>query len=126
MVLNAKELINKKNIIEDKKNKTIEIEVPDLGAFKFRLPNINDYNDSEAYGKSRKDNVKANDYLLYTCCLEPDLKDPELQKAYGTKDPVDIVDKIFLFGEINTLSDILIKKAGFDKEVMNVYEKLKN
>ena len=126
MVLNAKELINKKKIIEDKKNKTIEIEVPDIGAFKFRLPDINDYNDSEAYGKSRKDNLKSNNYLLYACCLEPDLKDPELQKAYEVKDPVDIVDKIFLFGEVGTIADILIKKAGFDKEVMGVYEKLKN
>lgn len=126
MVLNAKELIKKRDLINQKKNKEIQIKVPDTGTFLFRLPTMEDYEDSEAYAKSRKKQTLANNYLLHACCLEPNLRDEELLKAYGCKDPVDIVDKILLVGEITSIADTLVKKAGFDKENILVVDKIKN
>lgn len=126
MALNAKDLIKNKKLIDDKKNKNIEMEVPDLGTFVFRLPTIEDYEDSEAYAKSRKNEFLSNNYMIYNCCLEPNLKDPELHKAYDVKDPVDIVDKIFLIGEVGTIASHLVEKAGFDMEMITVSDKLKN
>lgn len=126
MVLNAKELIKKRDLINQKKNKEIQIKVPDTGTFLFRLPTMEDYEDSEVYAKSRKKQTLANNYLLHACCLEPNLRDEELLKTYGCKDPVDIVDKILLVGEITSIADTLVKKAGFDKENILVVDKIKN
>lgn len=126
MALNAKELIKKRDLINQKKNKEIEIEVPETGTFIFRLPTLEDYEDSEAYAKGRKKQTLANNYLLHACCLEPNLRDEELLKAYDCKDPVDIIEKILLVGEITSIADALVKKAGFDKDNIKVVDKIKN
>ena len=126
MALNAKELIKKRNLIEQKKNKEIEIEVPDTGTFLFRLPTISDWEDAEAYSKSRKSPALANNYLIHACCVEPNLRDEELLKEFEVKDPIDIVEKVLLVGEIPAIAEILVDKAGFQKDSMKVVEKLKN
>jgi len=126
VVLSAKDLIKKRDLINKKKNKEIEIEVPETGTFVFRLPTLEDYEDSEAYAKSRKKQTLANNYLLHACCLEPNLRDMDLLKEFDCKDPVDIVEKILMFGEISSIADILVKKAGFDKDNLAVVDKIKN
>lgn len=126
MALNAKELIKKRDLINQKKNKEIEIEVPDTGTFLFRLPTLEDYEDSEAYAKSRKKQILANNYLIHACCIEPNLRDEELLKEFECKEPVEIVDKIFMIGEITSIADTLVKKAGFDKDNIEVVDKIKN
>lgn len=127
MAISAKDLIKKKQLIEDKKDKQIEIEVPETGTFLFRIPNMLDYEDAEAYGKNRKQGgVEENKFLIHSCCIEPNLKDSELLEAYGVKNPVDIVSKIFMVGEISSIATTLVGKAGFDKEAYKVVEKAKN
>lgn len=127
MAISAKDLIKKKQLIEDKKDKQIEIEVPDTGTFLFRVPNLEDYEDAEAYGKNRKrGGVEENKYLIHSCCIEPNLKDAELLDTYGVKNPVDIVSEIFMVGEIQSIASTLVSKAGFDKEAYRVVEKAKN
>lgn len=126
MALSAKELIKKRDLINQKKNKEIEIEVPETGTFLFRLPTLEDYEDAEAYGKSRKQTTLSNNFLIHACCLEPNLRDSELLKEYECKDPVDIVEKILMFGEITSIADVLVKKAGFDKDNLAVVDKIKN
>ena len=127
MAISAKDLIKKKKIIEDKKDKQVEIEVPETGTFLFRIPNMLDYEDSEAYGKNRKQKgYESNKYLIHACCLEPNLKEPELLEAYEVKNPIDIVDKIFMVGEVSTIATTLVQKAGFDKDSYKVVEKAKN
>lgn len=125
MALNAKELIKKRDLINQKKNKEIEI-VLDIGTFLFRLPTLEDYEDSEAYAKSRKKPILANDYLIHVCCIEPNLRDEELLKEFGCKEPVEIVNKLFMIGEITSIADTLVKKAGFDKDNIEVVDKIKN
>lgn len=126
MALNAKELIKKRDLINQKKNKEIEIEVPDTGTFLFRLPTLEDYEDSEKYANARKKPILANNYLIYTCCIEPNLTDEELLKEFECKESVEIVDKIFMIGEITSIADTLVKKAGFDKDNIEVVDKIKN
>ena len=126
MAISAKDLIEKKKLIEDKKDKQIEIEVPETGTFLFRVPNLVDYEDATAYGKKRDNGYEENKFLVHSCCLEPNLKDSELVEAYGVKSPIDIVDKIFMVGEVSTIATTLIQKAGFDKDSYKVVEKAKN
>ena len=126
MAISAKDLIEKKKLIEDKKDKQIQIEVPDTGTFLFRIPTLMDYEDSDAYGKKRKSGYEENKFLIHSCCLEPNLKDAELLEAYGVKNPIDIIDKIFMVGEVSTIATTLVEKAGFKKDAYKVVEKAKN
>lgn len=126
MAISAKDLIKKKQLIEDKKDKQIEIEVPETGTFLFRIPTLMDYEDAEAYGKKRDNGYEENKFLLHSCCLEPNLKDPELLEAFEVKNPIDIVDKLFMVGEVSSIATTLVQKAGFDKDSYKVVEKAKN
>ena len=126
MAISAKDLIKKKKIIEDKKDKQIEIVVPETGTFLFRVPTLLDYEDAEAYGKKRDNGYEENKFLIHACCLEPNLKDSELLEAYGVKNPIDIVDKLFMVGEVSSIATTLVQKAGFDKDSYKVVEKAKN
>lgn len=126
MAISAKDLINKRQLIEDKKEAQVEIEVPDVGAFLFRLPTINDYQDAKAKAKNRKDEGMENKYLIYACCLEPALNNKELQDAYECKEPIEIVDKLFMIGEITSIAQILVDKAGFNNDYKTVVKKAKN
>lgn len=126
MAISAKDLINKKQLIEDKKESQLEIEVPDVGTFLFRLPTINDYQDAQAKAKNRPDEAMENKYLIYTCCVEPALNDKELQDEFGCKEPIDIVDKLFMIGEISNIARILVEQAGFGDDYMRVVKKAKN
>lgn len=126
MAVSAKDLINNRKLIEDKKEAQIEIEVPDVGAFLFRLPTINDYQDAQAKAKNRQNEAMENKYLIYTCCVEPGLNNKELQDAYECKEPIDIVDKLFMIGEITSIAQILVDNAGFNNDYKTVVKKAKN
>lgn len=68
---------------------------------------------------------KADPFMVYSCCIEPNLKDKELQQAYGCKEPVEIVEKIFKPGEIVQLSEMCLNLAGYGVGVKRVKD-LKN
>lgn len=126
MAVSAKELINNRKLIEERKDDQIEIEVPEVGTFLFRLPTINDYQDAQAKAKNRQNEAMENKYLIYTCCVEPALNNKELQDAYECKEPIDIVDKLFMIGEITSIAQILVDKAGFNNDYKAVVKKAKN
>lgn len=126
MAISAKDLINNRKLIEERKDDQIEIKVPEVGTFLFRLPTINDYQDAKAKAKNRPDEFMENKYLIYTCCAEPALNDKELQDAYECKEPIDIVDKLFKFGEITSIAQILVDMAGFNDDYKTVVKKAKN
>lgn len=126
MATSAKDLINKRQLIADRKDKQVEITVPDVGTFLFRLPTLNDYQDAEAKAKKRPDQGIENKYLIYTCCLEPNLGDKELQDAFDCKEPMDIVDELFMIGDISNIAKVLVEQAGFGKDYLDVVAKAKN
>lgn len=70
-------------------------------------------------------NGKSDVHMVYNCCVEPNLKDKELQQAYDCKEPDEIVEKIFTPGEISQISRILFEIAGYSSGVERVKD-LKN
>lgn len=124
-VLKAEDLLKKKDLLKKRFNQSAFFDT-ELGRFKFRVPTREDIMDSEGFaldGENMEDEM-----LIYACCLEPSLKSEEIQ---GLKDdandhPVTVVRKIFLIGEIATLSRDLIKLAGFGEESVKVYKEVKN
>ncbi|MEK4715337.1 phage tail assembly chaperone [Sporosarcina sp. FSL K6-5500] len=68
---------------------------------------------------------ESDDYLVYSMVTEPDLKDKDLQKAYGCAEPIDIVSKIFDPGTVTGIAKAGLKLAGFESNV-TVVENLKN
>ena len=124
MAINAKDLLEKKKLIEDRQDQKVIIETP-LGDFTFKVPTMDVFEDAKIYEEKHKD--KDYQYCIYKCCLEPDLKDQDLQRELNKgKDPIEIVDAIFLPGEVVSISNILIEKAGYESEGIKAVEGIKN
>lgn len=64
-------------------------------------------------------------FLVYNTIVEPDLRDSELQKAFGCVEPTDIVEKIFEAGEIVGIAKKALDLAGYGDSVSSVKD-LKN
>lgn len=69
---------------------------------------------------------KADAHVVYHCVVEPNLKDPELQKAYGCVEPTDIVDIIFKPFEVSTISGYALQLAGYGNGTKKLDTDLKN
>ncbi|NLY09364.1 MAG: hypothetical protein GXZ11_05635 [Tissierellia bacterium] len=121
-LINAKTLIEKKILIQKKKTKPVHISIQDLGTFKFRTPDMSDVIDSTSF----KGGGHEDQYLIYTCCEEPNLRDKELQETYECSEPFDIVDKIFLPGEIQRTAKLLTEACGYKEDAAKVVEEIKN
>lgn len=67
----------------------------------------------------------ADIHIVYNTITEPNLKDPELHKAYGCVEPYDIIGKIFEPGEIASIAGECMELAGYGTGVKRV-EDLKN
>lgn len=64
-------------------------------------------------------------FLVYNTIVEPDLRNSELQKAFGCVEPTDIVEKIFEAGEIVGIAKKALDLAGYGDSVSSVKD-LKN
>jgi len=108
--VNIKDLIAKKEEIQQKKeNKTATLAVDSLGgSIKITKPTGTMVRDAREMGSPEGDV-----YLIYNNVTEPNLKDPELQKAYGCVEPTEIVEKLFEDGEVALISQEIIKLAGY-------------
>lgn len=62
----------------------------------------------------------ADPFVVYNIVVEPNLKDPQLQKEFGCVEPTDIVSKIFESGEIASIAIFGFKLAGYDNGVDKV------
>lgn len=74
----------------------------------------------ESNGKMNPDT-----FMVYHTVVEPNLKDPELQKQFGCIEPTDIVEKIFEMGEITHIALAVTELAGFGDSVKKA-EAIKN
>ena len=117
--LTAQALLEKRGLIEDKKNKILELEVEGLGVLAFRLPDDEDIREAQ-------DCEDEDVMLIYSCAIEPSLKDAELQAGFGCTIPIEIVDKIFLPGEKQRVAAKLMEAAGFRRDAVKVVENIKN
>lgn len=58
----------------------------------------------------------VNKYIVYNCVISPSLKDSRLQQAYECREPMDIIDKLFLPGEAAQIAKKCMELAGIDEE----------
>ena len=72
--------------------------------------------------KEAQDMTDGDEYVVYQCVIEPNLKNKELRDAYGCIEPMEIVKKIFDPGEIPQIAMECIKLAGYVDSVKAVDE----
>lgn len=121
-VLTLKDILNRKDYFNNKKNETRELYIKSLDAnvviSKPDTALCSDCIDME-------DNHESNKYFVYEIMLEPNLKDTKLHEEFGLDDPLDIVDVLFDTGEVAGIATEGMKFAGFYGGV-EVAEELKN
>lgn len=137
-IISVEDLIKNKVKIEKSDDKEINatLTVPSIGGkikLSFTRNDIHDFHDaSKNVDKNLPQEQQEELYaqsgynLVYTVISEPNLRDKELQEAYGCKEPYEIVKKLFDEGEIGDIMDFAIDKAGFKNGKVVEVEDLKN
>ena len=121
-IISIKDLIDKKEAIGGRKLVKKIIFVKDLeGNIEIVEPTKGQIADMK--DRSSDDN---NNILVAECVVKPDLKDPELLKAYGCVTSVDLVKKMFRAGTIAKIATELVDLAGFGAGSVKVIDEIKN
>lgn len=130
--MNAVDLLLKMDRGKVKAIPTKEIEVRRLSAiagqpFKVKLQAVpgDKWNDiaGTVSGADDAANYKSSKHLLLAGMVDPDLKSHELQEAYGAASPLDLLEKLFLAGEIMNIAAEVTDLSGFGGDPE---EKVKN
>ena len=116
MAISVKDLIAKKEKIAANKAATVDF-VTSIGTITAKKPT------KSMVLESLERDKDGDAYLILQQVAEPDLKDPELQKAYSCMEPLDIVEKIFLPGEVVNLAKAIMRTSGYGVDIV---EDLKN
>ena len=53
-------------------------------------------------------------YMTFQSVIDPCLRDSQIMDAYGVSDPMELVEKLFMPGEIAKISTECMKLAGYD------------
>lgn len=126
--LTIKDLINEKEkyIRNQDEKKELDIYLDQLGATVTIVePENSMVIESVEIGRDEEQESNGDDFLVYNVMKEPNLKDAELQKAYGCVEPTDIVHKLFSPGTISGIATQAMDLAGYSDKVTRV-DKLKN
>ena len=122
MAVTISELIGKRDEIKSKKNNLYELETS-IGDIVVKIPTTQIVSDAWEIN----DNMQSNQLLILESVINPNLKDRELQEAYGCAEPIDIVPALFQSGEISRIASTLLKLAGFNNDVKSkLYKEIKN
>ncbi|MBM6824788.1 phage tail assembly chaperone [Veillonella magna] len=122
MAVNVQDLIAKKESIEAKKKQTYDFDTS-IGTVTATMPSLS----FMAEMSTMDDTSEAEQFLVLSMITEPNLKDKELQQAYECVEPIDIVRKLFLPGEIGELTKAILRTAGFGKGIeAKLHDELKN
>lgn len=104
----------------------------------FKIKTIMQEENERIYRKCRKvetirgqrveslDNQKYNRALIVACTVEPDFRNADLCKAYGTVDPLDLPGKMLTVGEANNLAREILDLNGFSDEAEQLEDEAKN
>ena len=77
--------------------------------------------------KKRRFNTERFDELIcINSLVDPNLKDPEMLKAAGATRPEELLYRCFLAGEINTIAEQALIMSGFDSDVEEEMNEVKN
>lgn len=116
--LTLAELIRRKEQVLDAKRvkPTKELYIPSLDAtITIEAPTAATARDANSMADGEGDV-----YLCYQCIKEPDFKAPELAAEYGCAQPMDIISKVFLPGEIPQISIECMRLAGYGNGVKEI------
>ena len=122
--ITLKSLMAKKEAIlsAKKDRKTAKVYVKSLdGTVTVSAPELAVVMEAQEMGAGRGDA-----YIVYQCVTEPNLKDRELQEAFGCAEPLDIVEKVFDDGEIGRVALECMKLAGYAEDSVKLVEDVKN
>lgn len=107
-----------------------------LKDFKFKVKALtgNQYNDFQALcienpnsPKKRRFNTKKfNELIVVNCVVEPSFKDADWIKELGVPDATSAMYKTLLAGEISQLAEEALRLSGFDRDVEEEMEEVKN
>ncbi|WP_369899743.1 hypothetical protein [Bacillus manliponensis] len=124
--LTVTDLLKDKEKYQVKDDVTDDLLINRLGmSITIRKPERSLCLESYQMGQDPKLTDKADEYLVYNIVVEPNLKDAQLQKAYGCVEPMDIVHKIFEPGEITSIAQSGLDLAGYAQRLSSVKD-LKN
>lgn len=77
--------------------------------------------------KKRSFNTKKfHELICVECLVDPNLKDVEFLDAAGLPDPTLLLYKCFLAGEIASIAENVLKLSGFDADIEEEIEEVKN
>ena len=102
--------------------------------FKIRALTGNQYNDFQALcienpnsPKKRRFNTKKfNELIVANCVVEPNFKDADWLKELGVADATSAIYKTLLAGEITDLAERALRLSGFDRDVEEEMDEVKN
>lgn len=125
--LTVTDLLKNKEQYQVKKATTEEVYVERLDAdIVVQKPEKSLVVEAMQMSQDAEQSERADSYLVYNTVVEPNMKDAELQKEFGCKEPLEIVEKIFEPGEISQLSQIAMELAGYKKGTVSIVKDLKN
>lgn len=125
--LTVTDLLKEKEKYEVKQDVTEEVYVERLDAnVVIRKPEKSLVSEVFSMAKDEEQSEYADIYMVYSTVIEPNLKDAELQKAFGCKEPMAIVEKLFEPGEISQLSQVALELAGYKNGTVKLVKDLKN
>jgi len=125
--LTVADLIAQKDQLKNKKQRTQPLFVESLDSeIVIREPDPAVAIEAVEMAQDPEKSSLADAYVVYHTVVEPNLKDGELQKAYGCAEPTDIVKYIFRPGEITAISGHALQLAGYGSGVRKINQDLKN
>jgi len=112
MAITIQELIAQREQIKARKAELYDIETS-VGTIVCRIPTAATI--AECWDMQPASD--GNKMLVFQSCVEPNLKDRDLKEAFDAAEPFDVVDAIFLPGEISKIAGQILKVAGFNNDV---------
>jgi hypothetical protein len=127
----SKTLLNSLLSVEDEVIQTVEM--PRFKAF-FKVRGIS----SEVYSRlenrckypvkdkrrgtitEKVDQDKLSYLLVNEACIDPQWNDPQLLSKYNTTDPVVVIRKRLLLGEVTALTSAIMDASGFTDEIVEI------
>lgn len=102
--------------------------------FKIRALTGTQYNDFQVLcvenpnsPKKRRFNTKKfNELIVVNCVIEPNFKDAEWIAQLGVPDSASAMYKTLLAGEIAEIAERVLKLSGFDRDIEEEIEEVKN
>ena len=123
MAVTIAELIAQREQLKNKRKEIYDLDTS-VGTIVVKQPTLKLIEDvMKIEGDGRQSDIE----LIYESVVEPNLKDKDLQQAYGCVAPSDIVPMLFKAGEIGSIASAIMRSAGYGKTLeTRVHEEVKN